>query len=157
MYNRLSATTTKLSAIALSLFIMTMVSCKKDEDKPKTDYTVSATANGTQETPPVTTDGTGTVTGTYNSSTNVLTYNLSWTGLSGDASDMHFHGPALAGTPAGVAVAITGFTPGTQGTFSGTATLNDTQEADLLAGKWYYNIHTPDHPGGEIRGQLSVQ
>jgi hypothetical protein len=26
--------------------------------------------------------------------------------------------------------------------------------ADLLAGLWYVNIHTDEHPGGEIRGQI---
>jgi hypothetical protein len=25
---------------------------------------------------------------------------------------------------------------------------------DLVAGKWYFNIHTAANPGGEIRGQI---
>ena len=36
----------------------------------------------------------------------------------------------------------------------GSATLTDAQAADLMAGKYYINIHTPAHPGGEIRGQV---
>jgi hypothetical protein len=36
----------------------------------------------------------------------------------------------------------------------GTATLTDQQKADLMAGKWYANIHTRQNPGGEIRGQM---
>jgi hypothetical protein len=36
----------------------------------------------------------------------------------------------------------------------GNTVINDTQEADLLAGLWYVNIHSSVFPGGEIRGQV---
>jgi hypothetical protein len=36
----------------------------------------------------------------------------------------------------------------------GTATLDDKQAADLMAGQWYVNIHTKQNPSGEIRGQV---
>ena len=31
------------------------------------------------------------------------------------------------------------------------------QVADLMAGKWYANIHTAKFPGGEIRGQMTAR
>jgi hypothetical protein len=139
-----------LSAFALS-------SCDKDDDKDKDQFELTATANGAQETPAVTTDGTGAMTGSYNKTTNVLTYTVTWTNLSGPALDMHFHGPADPGTPAGVAIAIDGFTSAAAGDFSSTATLTEQQESELLAGKWYYNVHTDLHKGGEIRGQITVK
>jgi hypothetical protein len=37
----------------------------------------------------------------------------------------------------------------------GTATLTDAQVADLMAGKYYVNVHTAANPAGEIRGQLT--
>ncbi len=39
----------------------------------------------------------------------------------------------------------------------GETALSDSQTADLLAGKWYVNIHTKANPGGEIRGQVVPQ
>jgi len=39
----------------------------------------------------------------------------------------------------------------------GSATLTAAQAADLLAGKWYANIHTTVHPNGEIRGQMILR
>jgi hypothetical protein len=36
----------------------------------------------------------------------------------------------------------------------GTATLTDAQAADLLAGRYYINIHTAANPAGEIRGHV---
>ena len=29
------------------------------------------------------------------------------------------------------------------------------QAADLMAGKWYFNVHTEAHKPGEIRGQVT--
>jgi hypothetical protein len=33
--------------------------------------------------------------------------------------------------------------------------LTDEQAAELLAGKWYFNIHTAANKGGEIRGAVT--
>jgi len=33
--------------------------------------------------------------------------------------------------------------------------LTPAQAADLLAGRWYVNIHTARYPGGEIRAQVT--
>jgi hypothetical protein len=37
----------------------------------------------------------------------------------------------------------------------GSATLTDAQAVDLLAGRYYINIHTAANPPGEIRGQVT--
>jgi len=121
-----------------------------------TTYTVSATLNSGSEVPSNTTTGTGTLTGSYNSSTYKITYTLSWTGLSGVPTAMHFHGPAIAGQSAGVEVGITGFTSAVSGSYSGSATFTPSQGSDLTEGKMYVNIHTAAYPDGEIRGQLSA-
>ena len=145
---------TFLPALALLTVFFFVTSCKKDKEKNTTMYNISATMTGAQEVSPVTTNGTGTTTGTYDASTNTLTYNVSWSNLSGNATVAHFHGPAAVGTNASVVVPFT-FTAGSTSA-SGTATLTDAQESDLLNGLWYANVHTQAHGGGEIRGQVTA-
>lgn len=113
-----------------------------------------ATLNGQSEVPPKMTSAAGTVEATLDTVTRKLDYHASWTGLSGPATTAHFHGPAEAGASAKVAVPW-GDNPPTP--FTGTATLTEAQAADLIAGRWYVNVHTAQNPGGEIRGQVTKQ
>ncbi len=112
---------------------------------------LKATLSGATEVPPNATKGTGSVAATYDTATKLLTWKGTYSGLTGDATAAHFHGPAEPGKNAGVAVPIKPFGPA----FEGTATLNDTQAADLLGGRWYVNVHTDANKGGELRGQLT--
>jgi hypothetical protein len=95
---------------------------------------------------------TGTADLDYDSASKKLSWKLSYSGLSGPATAAHFHGPAEAGKNAGVAVAIPN---ATSSPVEGSATLTDAQAADLVAGRYYINIHTAANPGGEIRGQVT--
>jgi len=111
---------------------------------------------GSNEVPAVSPSGSGTLDVSYNKAAKTLTYSATWSGMTDSVTMMHFHGPAEKGTNAGVLYPITDFTPGTSGTAMGTVKLDGVKlkEAELLGGKWYYNIHTKTHPGGEIRGQV---
>jgi hypothetical protein len=113
---------------------------------------MKATLNGKSEVPPNDSKGTGTADITYDTASKKLDWKLTYSGLTGPATAAHFHGPADPGKNAGVAVPIpnAGSSP-----TEGSATLTDAQAADLMAGKYYVNIHTKDHPGGEIRGQVT--
>ena len=102
------------------------------------------------EVPPNDSAATGTVTVTFDTASKKATWQGSYSGLSGAPTAGHFHGPADPGKNAGVAVPIT---PNTS-PLKGSADLTDAQAADLLGGKWYVNIHTDAHKGGEIRGQV---
>lgn len=111
---------------------------------------------GSEEVPPVTQSGYGTLDVSYDKSSKTLKYTANWYELSDTASMMHFHGPADKGTNAGVIYPITEFTHGKSGTATGTVKLDGVKlkEEELLGGKWYFNIHTKTHPAGEIRGQV---
>ncbi len=109
---------------------------------------------GAQQVPPVETSGTGTADLTYDPSTRMLTWSISYSGLSGPATMAHFHGPAAAGKNGPVAVWISKKGDPVESPIKGEATLTPEQAAQFTAGDWYVNIHTAAHPGGEIRGQV---
>jgi hypothetical protein len=113
-----------------------------------------ADMNAASEVPPTTSSGKGTVTATYDPATKVLTWEGSFSGLSGPATAAHFHGPAEVGKNAAPAVWISEKGQNLSSPFKGTATLTDAQAADLEKGLWYANVHTEANKGGEIRGQM---
>lgn len=111
-----------------------------------------ATLNGKNEVPPTTGAGTGTTTASLDTATKILTYTLTFNGLTGPATAAHFHGPDARRANGPVAVPIDGANP--TGPVTGSATLTDDQIKDLKSGKWYVNVHTAANKGGEIRGQV---
>ena len=113
---------------------------------------LKATLDGKSEVPANTSAATGTADIDYDAATKKLTWKLTYSGLSGPATAAHFHGPAEPGKNAGVKVPIANATASPS---EGSATLTDEQAADLLAGKYYVNVHTAANPGGEIRGQVT--
>ena len=112
--------------------------------------TMKVTLDAAQEVPPNDSAGKGTADVTFDTETKKLDWTLEYSGLTGDATGAHFHGPAAKGENADVAVPIEDPKSGAKGT----ATLTDAQAADLTAGRYYINIHTAAHPDGEIRGQV---
>ncbi|HJU16155.1 MAG TPA: CHRD domain-containing protein [Stellaceae bacterium] len=111
----------------------------------------TAQLSGASEVPPVTTNGKGAATATLNTTTRRLSWTVRYSDLSGPAKAGHIHGPAASGQNAPVMVPFTG---NLKSPIRGSATLTPTQMSAVEAGKTYVNIHTAQHPAGEIRGQL---
>ena len=116
---------------------------------------LSATIDCVQEVPSTCsgTSGSGSASITLDNVTNLLSWNISWSGLTGSPTGMHFHGPAAAGVNAGIRVDI-GAISGLSSPSVGSTNISAAQASDLLNGLWYINIHTAAFPGGEIRGQV---
>lgn len=113
---------------------------------------LKANLQPSSEVPPTTSKGSGALEAQFDTATKALTWKITYEGLTGPATAAHFHGPAAVGSNAAPVVPI----PKDQlaSPISGKATLTDQQQSDLMAGKWYFNVHTKANPGGEIRGQV---
>ncbi len=114
------------------------------------DVMYKAELKGSQEVPPNDSKGSGTADLTYDPATKKLSWKITYSGLTGPATAAHIHGPAEPGANAGVVIKF----ENPASPIEGSATLTDAQAADLAAGKDYINVHTAEHKGGEIRGQI---
>ena len=114
---------------------------------------ITAQLSGASEVPPNRSEGTGALDANYDDRTRVLSWKITYSGLTGSVTSAHFHGPALPGDNAGPVVPITGKLTSP---IIGKATLKVEQVAELMNGKWYLNLHTEAHPGGEVRGQVNM-
>ena len=111
---------------------------------------VAATLTGSDEVPPNTSTGHGELSGEVETAEHSLVYRATYSGLTGPATAAHFHGPAEPGSNAPPVVVM----KDPSSPISGATILTDQQMEDVLAGKWYFNVHTAANPGGEIRGQV---
>lgn len=143
-----------------AILMSTFSGCKKDDDEEVDNMKrVTVTLSGAQETPAITSTGTGSAKLVFDPVLKTINYNMTWTlgSTSATTTNMHFHG-AEDGSDlksSAVAIGITGFTTANTGTISGTTiALTDVQVAQLLAGKWYLNVHSSTVPGGELRGNI---
>jgi hypothetical protein len=114
---------------------------------------MEATIDGEQAGTGSPATGTGIVT--FDTDTRLLSWEITWTPLEGMTNNAHFHGPAPPGKTAGVQVDI-GAISGLVSPSIGSATISETQAADLLAELYYINIHSTVFTAGEIRGQVLV-
>jgi hypothetical protein len=121
-----------------------------------TTISFKAELTGAGEVPPVSGRGAGSLEATLNTETRTLTWTASHSGLSGAPIGAHFHGPvSYVGVTSEQNAPIQVGTPGSLvGPFRGSTTITDTQAKDLRDGRWYFNIHTPANPAGEIRGPV---
>ncbi|SIT39623.1 conserved exported hypothetical protein [Paraburkholderia piptadeniae] len=135
----------KLSLVAV-LWALASGVARADTVELKADLEPSS------EVPPRVSHGHGALDATFDTSTKTLKWMATYEGLSGPVTMAHFHGPAPVGQNAKVQVPID--KNALASPIKGSATLTEQQVTDLMAGQWYFNVHTALNPSGEIRGQL---
>ena len=141
--------------------------------------TFFATLSGSAESPPNASPGTGNVTATFDDNTLMMTINAAFSGLLGTATAAHIHCCLpTASNNVGVATMLPSFTDFPLGVTAGTyvhefdmslassyspafVTAQGSISAALSAllagmgsGNAYFNVHTSEFPGGEIRDEF---
>lgn len=146
-----------LFSIITIICLTSFSSCLKDKDKGSKNYTITGNAGGSQAVPASISGGTGTITGTYNATTRVLTFTSTWSGLGAIPTSAGFYsGPVgTAGVATGASWVLSSGA-GNSGSYTGTVTLTNIEGVELVAGGLYYAYVTPTYPGGEIRGQITA-
>jgi hypothetical protein len=148
--------------------------CEDSTDPP---IRYSATLSGANERPdPVTTSASGTFTATLGEN-DILTYNVTFTGLTTNSIGAHIHGPipATGNAAAPVLIDFNAASAGrtitlgaTSGSGSGTIDLKlaaagnanvsgDSLKVLLNNAKLYVNVHSTANTGGEILGTIIRQ
>ena len=139
-------------AVGLGIFGLGTVGLSTAAEAKVVPFTISLSSKN-EVPPPAGAKATGKGTASYDTDTMELHYKVTYAGLTGDPIMEHFHGPAAPGANAGVAVPIPKAS-GFGNPIEGSVTLTEAQAADLLAGKYYFNVHTDTNKGGELRGQV---
>ena len=159
------------------LLALALVSCESLTEAPQRQPIGAELRGGAVQPDSVGTTGSGSFTGTLRMLNGVaaVDYTLSFSGLVGNATAVHLHGPAsaentgeilvdLSAPPAGSTGTVTlGGTSGSgNGTLDLTTAFTPTVSGDSLhvlldAGMVYVDVHTSTRAGGEIRGQIRKQ
>jgi hypothetical protein len=128
------------------------------------DLKFTAELSGAQEVPPVMTEGVGEAK--FESDGTRVDFELKWDDLKASAIAAHIHcGVRGMNGPVGVTLFVGPM--GTEGEVEGTFAAADPTNgcgwddlADVIGamatGGAYVNVHTTQHPGGEIRGQVAA-
>jgi hypothetical protein len=128
------------AALAASLLVLAGAALAED---------VKVTLSGNQEVPAVTTQAKGNGTITVKDDKTV-SGSIDTSGINGNAAHIHM---GAAGKNGGVIIPLT--KSGDHGwSVPAGAKLTDEQYDAFKKGDLYVNVHTKEHPGGEIRGQL---
>lgn len=148
-----------LASLLMLTGLMTATACKKSDNNGPVPVmqTLLGTFSGSQQVPAVTSSATGTITGSYDKTAMVLTYTVTFSGLSPTVAHLHLGAPGAKGdvfypfpfnnaTKDGFVSPITG----------STRVLLSAESTALLNHGVYANLHSSMYPGGEIRADMTV-
>jgi len=147
---------TKRMAAALMLIgaPLLMTSCSMTGSSSAPDDpndTFGAAMSGSNEVPPVSTSATGNYKANYNRETRVLSYTVTYQGITPTMGHIHsVTATTAAGNNGPVSIGFSTLTS----PIVGQSTLTQDQQDAMYAKRTYANLHTTANPNGELRGNI---
>lgn len=148
--------------------VLSVIACTKGGQLERgggNQYTITSSASSKQLVPAIDTTSTGTFNGFYDDRLNVLTFTITWVDLWWPTSidtitSVNFYGPADM-TANGALVRSLPFVSTNNAAsanlgLAGLQGFTMSEQADFLAGTYYFTINTKKYPNGIIRGQLTA-
>ncbi|QJD78644.1 CHRD domain-containing protein [Spirosoma rhododendri] len=146
---KMLATALMLVAAPLLMTSCSMTGSSSTPDDP--NDTFGASLSGSNEVPPVSTSATGNYTANYNRVTKVLSYTVTYQGLTPTMGHIHsVTATSAAGNNGPVSIGFGSLTS----PIVGQATLTQDQQDAMYGKRTYANLHTTANPNGEIRGNI---
>ncbi len=135
----------------VSLLTLTLLASCGGNSDVSVPLVFSATLTGAEETPPNASPGKGIGILTFNPNDRAFNARVVSSGVADNAAHIHQGPPGVAGP---IVIPLTR-EPGSV-IWEAKGTLTEAQEAALRAGNidYYFNVHSPTFPAGEIRGQI---
>jgi hypothetical protein len=115
-------------------------------------FTVEMT--GAECKPAVETAGTGTAALRFDPAARLLSWQITFGGLSSPATQSHIHAPGAEPGKGVVLIWLSKSGTPPESPMLGQAVLTPEQVAQFAAGQWWMNVHTKSNPACEIRGQV---
>lgn len=149
---------TKTKTMAAMLMLvgapLLMTSCNMTGSSSTPDDpndTFGADMRGSNEVPPVSTSATGSYKANYNRETKVLSYTVTYQGLTPTMGHIHsVTATTAAGNNGPVSIGFGSLTS----PIIGQATLTQDQQDAMYGKRTYANLHTATNGNGEIRGNI---
>ncbi len=110
--------------------------------------------SGLEEVPPVQSFGSAFAQMSYDPDTRVLTWSITFRGLSSEVSTVQLCGPAMVGDNGPVEIRIAHSGRRVVSPITGSATLTPSEAQAYKSAALYVNISTRRYSTGELRGQL---
>ncbi len=145
-----------LNWIAAGVLAVSLAACSSgSDDPPSTTATLSASLSGDQEPTPTVTGALGTGTLSLVSPSRELSGAISLNGMTATAAHVHLGDIGVNGAVI-VPLAETAAGSGMWAVPPNTV-VTEAQATAFAAGGLYFNAHSTENPGGEIRGQIGRQ